>query len=329
VPTLNVQQPAPRLLVVDDVAETRLAWAHCLGMIGYDVTPAADGAEALDLLRAQHFDLVMTDHLMPGLSGIELTEAILKMHPDMPVVLVTGDVDEDTATHSLYSGASDFVTKPVNIRELPIVVQRNLTRRRIEATRLREREVRVLLESIQALASAVDAKDPYTARHSARVTKISLLIGERAGLSAEDRWYLEFAAGMHDVGKIGVPDAILCKPAPLTPGEWVTLRTHPAKGAEIIGQIAELGRVATVIRHHHERLDGTGYPDGLRAEAIPLAARIIGIADAFEAMTSDRGYRKAMPRDQAIAEIVHHTGTQFDPLLAGMFLSTLAAQPDL
>ncbi len=321
--------PAARLLVVDDVEAVRIALTECLGVIGYDVTAAASGVDALDLLRMEQFDLMITDHSMPGLSGLELTEVVLAMHPDMPVVLLTGHTDVEMAKTSLLRGASDFVTKPVNIKELPIVVERNLTRRRMEVARLRERGAQVMFEAIKALASAVDAKDPYTARHSDRVTRLSLMIGDAVGLGAEERYVLELSAWMHDVGKIGVPDSILTKPARLTPDEFEIMKTHSAKGADIVGQIEELSRVADTIRHHHERVDGSGYPDGLIGEAIPLNARIIQIADAFEAMTSDRSYRKDPGRAYASAEIARFSGSQFDPALTKAFLSVIADHADL
>jgi putative two-component system response regulator len=320
---------AARLLVVDDVEAVRIALTECLGVIGYDVTAAASGVDALDLLRMERFDLMITDHTMPGLSGLELTEVVLTMHPDMPVVLLTGHTDVEMAKTSLLRWASDFVTKPVNIKELPIVVERNLTRRRMEVARLREREAQVMFEAIKALASAVDAKDPYTARHSDRVTRLSLLIGDAIGLGPEERYVLELSAWMHDVGKIGIPDSILTKPARLTVEEFDLMKKHPVKGAEIVGQIEELSRVADVIRHHHERVDGSGYPDGLIGEAIPLNARIIQIADAFEAMTSDRSYRKDPGRTYALQEIAQFSGSQFDPALAQAFLSVIADHADL
>jgi HD-GYP domain-containing protein (c-di-GMP phosphodiesterase class II) len=235
----------------------------------------------------------------------------------------------ELAKDSLQRGASDFVTKPVNIRELPILVERNLTRRRLEVARLREREAQVLFEAIKALASAVDAKDRYTARHSHMVTRLALVLADAIGLSSEERYVLELSAWMHDVGKIGVPDSILTKAGSLTEEEFAVMRVHPAKGGEIVGQIGELSHVADVIRHHHERVDGGGYPDGLRGEAIPLASRIILIADAFEAMTADRSYRRGLERGAAINELHAHSGTQFDADLVRAFVRSLASHPEL
>ena len=316
-----------RLLVVDDMEAIRLALAKCLQLSGYEVTSAASGGEALELLRSQHFDLLLTDQSMPGLSGLELTEAVVRMHPDMPIVVLTGHMDVELARDSLRRGASDFVTKPVNIRELPILIERNLTRRRLEVARLREREAQVLFEAIKALASAVDAKDPYTARHSREVTRLALNLADAMSLSSEERYVLELSAWMHDVGKIGVPDSILIKPGSLTEEEFEIVKLHPVKGGEIVGQIEELKRVADAIRHHHERMDGSGYPDGLRGEAIPLASRIIMVTDAYEAMTGDRSYRMGLGHDAALRELREQSGSQFDPELVKVFIRVLERTP--
>src|SRR5512137_465820 len=318
-----------RLLVVDDMEAMRMALTKCLQLSGYQVLSAASGAEALELLRTQHFDLLLTDQTMPGLSGLELTDAVSRMHPDMPIVVLTGHTDVELAKDSLQRGASDFVTKPVNIRELPILIERNLTRRRLEVARLREREAQVLFAAIKALASAVDAKDRYTARHSRVVTRLALLLADTIHLAGEERYVLELSAWMHDVGKIGVPDSILTKPGSLTEEEFTVMKAHPVKGGEIVGEIEELGRVADVIRHHHERVDGRGYPDGLRGTAIPLASRIILIADSFEAMVADRSYRRSLGREAAIRELQEHSGTQFDQSLTQAFIGALDTHPEV
>jgi putative two-component system response regulator len=318
-----------RLLIVDDVEAMRLALTKCLQLSGYQVHSASSGGEALELLRSQRFDLLLTDQTMPGLSGLELTDAVARMHPDMPIVVLTGHTDVNLAKDSLRRGASDFVTKPVNAQELPILVERNLTRRRLEVARLREREGQVLFEALKALASAVDAKDRYTARHSRQVTRLAMLLANAIGLSSEERYQLELSAWMHDVGKIGVPDSLLTKPSALTEDEFAIVKLHPIKGSEIVGEIVELTRVADVIRHHHERMDGSGYPDGLKGEVIPLASRIILISDAFEAMTADRSYRQGLGRDIALRELRDHSGTQFDPELVKVFIQMVEQTPEL
>lgn len=317
-----------RLLIVDDMEAMRLALEDSLRFQGYDVVSVASGEEALELLHSEQFDLLLTDQAMPGLSGIELAEVTARIHPDMPIVLLTGHTDVELAKASLQRGASDFVTKPVNIHELPIVIERNLTRHRLLVTRLKDHQAQVLFEALKALASAVDAKDPYTARHSMRVTRLSLILADALGVSADEKYVLELSAWMHDVGKIGVPDHILTKGSALTKAEFEIMKMHAPKGGEIVGHIEELTRVADVIRHHHERLDGRGYPDGLRGAAIPLLSRVILIADAFEAMTSDRSYRPCGGRPRALEELRRHVGTQFDPELVDVFVRKIEGLPD-
>lgn len=321
-------QRAFRLLIVDDMEAMRMALEDALRFQGYDVVSVASAEEALELLRSEQFDLLLTDQAMPGLSGIELAEHTARIHPDMPIVLLTGHTDVELAKASLQRGASDFVTKPINIRELPIVIERNLTRHRLLVTRLKDHQAQVLFEALKALASAVDAKDPYTARHSMRVTRLCMILADALGLSSEEKYLLELSAWMHDVGKIGVPDHILTKGSPLTKAEFEIMKIHAPKGGEIVRQIEELIQVSDVIRHHHERLDGRGYPDGLRGEAIPLLSRVILIADCFEAMTSDRSYRPSAGREHAFQELRRHAGTQFDPELVDVFLRKIEGLPD-
>jgi FixJ family two-component response regulator len=221
-----------RVLIVDDAESVRFAIQECLRLSGYAVATSASGEEALELLRSERFDLLLTDQSMPGLTGLELTEVVSRMHPDMPIVLLTGHTDVEMARDSMLRGASDFVTKPVNVQELPILIERNLTRRRLEVARLKERESAVLFAAIKALASAVDAKDPYTARHSMRVTRLALELGRAIELSGDEMYLLIFAAWMHDVGKIGVPDALLLKPGALEPAELAIMRVHAVKGGD-------------------------------------------------------------------------------------------------
>jgi len=311
------------VLLVDDEPHVRQTLAEALSRDGYRVTSVGSGLEALSLLREKSFQMLLADISMPGMSGIELLELAYKIHPDMTVVLITGFGDVQIAKSCLQKGASDFITKPVNIRDLPIIVERNLERRRLERERLMEKGAQILLEAIQALATAIDAKDPDTAGHSHRVTELSLLLGDSLDLSREERYALQLAAEMHDVGKIGTPEGVLHKPSQLTADEWASMRAHPVKGAEIVSHIEELGEVASIIRHHHERVDGQGYPDGLKGEAIPRLARIITVADAYDIMTTGRIYCPKRPEEEAIGELLGERGTQFDPELVEVFIRSL------
>ncbi len=195
-------------------------------------------------------------------------------------------------------------------------MERNLERKRLEMERLSSHSGKILFQAITALLTAVDAKEHYTAQHSRRVAELSVQIGTRLGLPPQEVRVLELAAWMHDVGKIGTPDAILCKPGRLEPDEWEIMRQHAAQGGEIIGQIEDLKCLASIIRHHHERPDGSGYPDGLKGDAIPIYARIITVADAYETMTADRAYRKRQPVEYALQQLRTHAGKQFDYAIA-------------
>jgi putative two-component system response regulator len=317
-----VQSPV-RILVVDDDPDVRETLGEAFVRNGYRIETAANALDALNLLKEKRFHMLITDISMPKMSGIELLEIASQMHPDMPIVLITGFGDVQMAKSSLQKGASDFITKPVNVRELPIIVERNLERRRLEAERLLERGAQILLEAIRALAAAIDAKDPYTAGHSRRVTELALLIGDSLDLTPEERMTLQLAAEMHDVGKIGIHEGVLNKPSGLTEGEWASMREHPVKGGNIVGHIEELEEVASIIRHHHERIDGSGYPDGLKGEAISKLSRIIVIADAYDIMTSGRPYCPKKSEEEAIAELLREKDHQFDPGMVEAFVECL------
>jgi len=199
------------------------------------------------------------------------------------------------------------------------------SRELLESYRLLERSS---FEAIESLNATVDAKDPYTAGHSVRVQRIAVAIGVQLGLTEDELDSLGYAGLFHDIGKIAVPDAILSKPAPLTEDEWRLIRRHPIDGAEIAGRLGRLRGTVPLIRHHHERWDGSGYPDGLARETIPLAASVVGIADAWDAMTTDRPYRSAMSDEEAAREIRDGSGTQFAPLVVAAFFTTSAARPE-
>jgi putative two-component system response regulator len=317
------------ILVVDDDPTVLGVLGEALSRSGYQIATARNAFDGLKLLKAKMFHMLIADISMPEMSGIELMEIASRIHPDMPIALITGFGDVDMAKSCLQEGASDFITKPVNIRELPIIVERNLERRRLEAERLLEKGAQILLEAIRALAAAIDAKDSYTAGHSHRVTELSLLLGDSLDLAPEERYTLQLAAEMHDVGKIGIPERLLNKPSDLTEEEWAHVREHPIKGGEIVSHIHELEEVASIIRHHHERIDGLGYPDGLKGDAISKLARIIAIADAYDIMTTGRTYCPKRSEEEAIAEMLREKGRQFDPQMVEAFVRSLQVREEL
>jgi len=309
------------LLVVDDDPAVRGMIQAGLEALGYAAETAADAAQARECLRERNYSLVLCDYEMPGGTGLDLLEHVSQAHPDLPFILLTGRNETALAKTSIATGATDFLTKPFELAQLARAIEQNWTRfdRDREQAALRTGEI--LSGTIRALVAAVDAKDPHTATHSERVAALALQLGEAAGLPSERLQVLEFAALLHDVGKIGIPESILLKPGPLNDEEWTLMRQHPVRSAEIVGQVPALREVATLVRHHHERMDGSGYPDGLRGAAIPMLARIICIADVYEALTAARAYRGALPPAQARVIVASSLGAHFDETLGQLFIA--------
>lgn len=323
-----------RILIVDDDASVRRVLQNALRMAGYECEEAQNGLAALDSLKGNQFSLVLTDIHMPDMDGIELLKNLTASSSDLAIVMMTGDADVGTAVNSLKTGAYDFITKPLDIRTLPITISRALERRRLMQEnreyqlgleRLVEERTAELLttydQTLRALASALDTRDSETQEHAERVVHYSVAIAGEMGLDGTLFRDIEWGAILHDVGKIGVPDVILWKPEKLTPEEWVTMKTHPEIGHRMLQGIPFLQGALPVVLHHHEKWDGSGYPVGLRGEGIPLGARIFAIADAFDAITSVRPYKPALPGEDAKAEIVRSAGQHFDPQTADAFVS--------
>lgn len=320
----TVLEPAPLsapILVVDDDAGVRSLLQDTLRFLGYQVDLASNVAEACERVRRRPYSLVICDYEMPGGTGLEFLEYLNRVHPDLSLIMVTGHNEIPLARSAIASGALDFITKPFEMRHFARIIEQNFARRQQEQERAARLTSEVLTGTIRALVAAVDAKDPHTASHSERVTQLAGRLGQEIGLSQHRLSVLEFAALLHDVGKIAVPEHILLKPGKLTDSEWAVFKLHPVRSAQIVGEVGQLSEVATIVRHHHERMDGNGYPDGLSGEAIPFLSRLIAIADAYEAMTSDRSYRRALRVSQARDELRAALGTHFDPLLGEVFLS--------
>lgn len=300
-----------QVLIIESDREARLMLEDSLRNAGYELHRAANTAEAIKLLRSRKFDIMLSDALLLDTDGMQVIGLASAIHPTMPIVVTTAEHTRGIAKEALRHGVTDLLVKPFNTNELPVVIERNLERKRLERQMLLEKSTGILLQAIDALVAAIDAKDRMTAGHSARVTHISLAIADVLGLPSEERYTLELAARLHDIGKISLPDEALNKEGKLSEEDWAAMRRHPAVGSQIIGSIKDLSYIATIVRHHHERLDGLGYPDGLQGEAIPFLSRVIAVADAFEAMTSNRSYRPAMSSDMAMAELRRCIGTHY------------------
>jgi len=337
-----------KILLVDDDSSVRGVIAVLLGEEGYVCTAESSAEAALEAVHRGDYPLVISDVRMPGKDGFWLLARMREKFPDTAVVMLTAFGDTEAAVECLRNGASDYLLKPPKVTELVRAIERALGRRRLELARQKYRrslENRVRektaelsrtlrdLEStysqtLWSLVAALDAREHETGDHSQRVVRFSMAIARRLGIPEADLPSLGRGALLHDIGKIGVPDAILLKPAKLTVEEWVEMRKHPKIGFEILKSIDFLGPSAEVVLSHQERYDGGGYPDGLVGEAIPISARIFAIADTFDAMTTNRPYRNALPREAARAEITRCSGTQFDARCAEAFLSMSDAELD-
>jgi putative two-component system response regulator len=284
------------ILVADDDEINREFLAEILMREGYSVVRAEDGEQALKAIESKLVDLALLDVVMPGKTGFEVCRAI-KSRPETfftPILLVTGLTRVDHRIEGITCGADDFLTKPVNRLEL-------LARTR---SLLRLKEFTDELESAEtvlfSLALSIEAKDPYTKGHCDRLAKYSVGIADRLGLPQEQRVALRRAGVVHDIGKTAVPEQILVKRGPLTDSEWTVMRQHPVVGERICAPLRSFRLVLPIIRHHHEKLDGSGYPDGLKGDQIPVTARILQVTDIYDALTTDRPYRAALPQDVAL-----------------------------
>ena len=293
----NSNQPVTgTILVADDQASNRELLEELLTAEGFKVASVSNGAAALEQLSVIPVDLVLLDVMMPQLTGFQACERI-KAHPDtylIPVILITALSDKQDRIEGIKAGADDFLTRPVDRTELLARV-RSLVKLKLRTDEL-ERAESVLF----TLARSIEGKDPYTHGHCERLAEYSARLGEQLSLPEEELVALRRAGIVHDVGKIAIPDAILLKPGRLTPEEWTVIREHSVIGERICAPLKSFRHVLPIIRHHHEKRDGSGYPDGLRGDAIPVTARVLQIVDVYDALTTDRPYKKAFSITDAL-----------------------------
>ncbi len=297
----------------------------------YDIILATSGESALRRLARITPDLVLLDNIMPGMMGIEVLDEMQKDErlKRIPVIILTAEHDPTTEKECFIHGAADFITKPFASGVLLERIRKTLEfwelRNELEIqvfNKTREAET-VVLQSIMAIANTIDAKDAYTKGHSERVAEYSAVIAKEMGWSEEEVQLLYNIALLHDIGKIGIPDSILNKPGRLTDDEFSIIKQHTVTGGEILKDIHSMQNAFIAARYHHERYDGRGYPNGLKGEEIPIYARVIAVADAYDAMTSNRVYRKKLSNKVVIDELKKGLGTQFDPKIGGIFVDIL------
>ena len=330
----------PKVLVVDDDSAVRTFFHEALRPITAQVTEVADAAHALESIESGDFDVVVCDVWMPGASGLDLLSMAQQNRWDVGFILVTGEIRVETVIAALRMQAADFLLKPLAAEEVTRSVARTfehvVTLRQARAYRgslessiqRRTHELEVALSelesnyqmTLEALVAALDAREHETFSHSLRVRAYTRYLARRGGYPPALLPSLEQGALLHDIGKIAVADAILLKPAKLTEEEWIEMRKHPTAGDEILKRVPFLRPASAIVRHHHERFDGSGYPDGLKGAEIPLGARLFTVADTLDALTSDRTYRKGPGFEVARTEIERHSGKQFDPHIVDLFL---------
>jgi len=303
---------------------------------GFQCFEAGTGLEALDLLeRIGETPLIVSDMRMPELDGIGFLEAVRRRYPDTSVIMLTGLSDTTTAVDCLHLGAADFLLKPISMNELQARVTRALEKRTLVLQnryyqenlerRVHEQSQRIqelFLQGVQMLARALEAKDAYTRGHSIRVSRYAVATARRMGFQGALLDGIRLGGELHDIGKIGTRESVLHKPGSLTAEEFRQISEHPLLGERMLSPLArESPDVLRIVRSHHERLDGRGFPDGLRGDMIPIEARIVAVADAFDAMTTRRPYRDSRPPDQAMEELRRVAGTQLDPEAVEAFVA--------
>lgn len=334
-----------RILIVDDEPAIRVMLAEALSDCGYNCETASDGQEAFEKVAQGRFDLVLSDIRMPRADGRTLLRNLKQKYPDLPVVILSAVDDAESAIEMLTGGAEHYILKPIQLLELNIALERALEKGRlIRENRTYQQDLEKKVEertaqlqqtlghlegvfqsTLEALVTALDAREHETQNHSQRVARYTVFLAEQIGVPHHGIKELYPGALLHDIGKIGISDTILLKKGKLTAEEWVIMKKHTEIGARIVARIGLAGVARNVVLHHHERFEGTGYPSGLKGEEIPVAARIFPLADTLDSITSDRPYRKAKSFAEARDEIVRCRGMQFDPALVDVFLSVPAS----
>lgn len=313
------------VLIVDD-EENNLQLLKRTFRGKYNILTASNGVEALEVVEkhGKEISLIVSDQKMPVMEGTEFLKRVKETNPHIVKILLTGHVDTDILVSAINEcELFQYILKPFEPEELKIAVENGIEKysmannNKVFYTELRE----LFYKTIRAISNALDTKDSYTNGHSLRVTLYSMILAKELKLEEQYLEDIEIAGLLHDIGKIAMPKSILCKNGKLTDEEFLVMKSHPVRGEKIVINIKKLQMISEWVKAHHEKWDGTGYPDGLSGTGIPLAGRIIALADTYDAMTSTRPYRTALSHEVAIAEINRCAGTQFDPELAKLFVS--------
>lgn len=328
-----------KILAVDDEEGIIDSLSIVLKRSGYHFTGITDPAKAIELVKNEHFDLLLLDFLMSPYHGDQVVEEIRKFDKELYILLLTGHKDLAPPLETIKKlDIQGYCEKSNKFDQLLLLIEsgiksikqmQEIKRINGELSQAKDKLEKAYLESIETLRYTVEAKDPYTKGHSDRVAEFSVLIGKKPGLSEEDLKTLRIGGLFHDIGKIGIPDSILLKDERLTPEEYSEIKHHPSIGTHILSNATIFSNIIPIVKHHHERYDGRGYPENLKGEDIPLLARIATVADAFDAMSSRRTYRNSLDINTIIDEIKKNSGTQFDSKIADVFLDILENEYDL
>jgi putative two-component system response regulator len=338
-----------QVLVVDDEEPIRNALKKYLTQQQFEVYTAGTGDEALQQLRRHRVALMLCDIRMPGTSGVDLVPQAIEIEPELAILMLTAVNDATSAALCMQRGAMDYLTKPIELADLGRAVQRALKRREMllehrqlnqwlkeevttrtaELQRERMKLERLSIATLEALVNALEAKDPYMRGHSARVADLSATVAHELGMSEEAVEVVRVAGRLHDIGKIGTREAVLNKQGALSPDEFEHVKQHVVIGSQILAPLAHLGDIIPAVRHHHERWDGTGYPDGLRGEEIPMGARIIGAAEVFDALSTSRAYQEKLTPEKAMERMADLSGTVLDPKVYEAMASVVARRRTL
>jgi putative two-component system response regulator len=357
---METKANAPKILIVDDEIGPRESLRMILKQ-NYNIFTAENGRAAIQMVQQTEMDVVTLDLKMPGISGIETLKEMRGIDPDLMAIIITGYGTLNSAIEAIRYGVFDYISKPFNVPEIMCIIDKAIQRRKLNLKvkdvlrkffdnellketvtdpgfslpkkvkeimnykwqDLRPTDNQSCLEFAKVLAYALEEKDPYTSGHSERVCYYSDFISKGLSLPARDRTELQIASYLHDIGKIGISNRFINKKGPLTPTDWAIIKQHTKKSIELLVPLNLSPNIISFIQHHHERYDGTGYPDGLAGDQIPLGARIIAISDSYDSMTSDRPYRKLLSNGEARNELLKFSGKQFDPNLISIFLNVL------
>ena len=363
---MEAKTNASNILIVDDEIGPRESLRMVLKP-NHNVYTVENGYAAIQMIQQVNMDVLTLDLKMPGMNGIDTLKEIRMISPDVMVIIITGYGTLKTAIEAIRYGVFDYIPKPFNVPEILSIIDKSIQRRRLNLkvkevlanclnqqllkepvagsdSPLQEEnkgvtdykwdeinlsDTQSCLEFAKVLAYTLEEKDPYTSGHSERVCYYSDFISKRLSLSPKERSELQIASYLHDIGKIGISNRFINKKGTLTPTDWAVIKQHTRKSIELLVPLNLSSNIIFYIQHHHERYDGTGYPDGLAGEKIPLGARIIAISDSYDSMTSDRPYRKPLTNGDAKSELLKNAGKQFDPKLVALFLDVLKEMEDV